>query len=364
MSNIKKVIVSGATGQDGSYMCEYLLKNTDCEVLGATRRTSQPILKNLQNCLGNPRFRLVPIELTDAHSVIDLIRKEEPDYFLNFAASSFVADSWNQPAFTMEANANALLHILEAVRKYKPSCRVYSSGSSEQWGDIKYCPQDEKHPMSPRSIYGVSKCAASHICKVYRESYHLYVVHGILTNHESPRRQSHFVSKKITEAVARINKALSTNKIFESCELGNIYAKRDWSHSKDFIDGVWRMINQEQHRPDRTRFNKETPEKYIKDYVLASNETYSVKDLVSFAFNKVGIYGFWQGEGIDEKYIHEHNGINKVLVNINKAFYRPADVELLHGDSSLARIELKWQPKYSFKELINEMVEEDVKNVS
>ena len=343
--NKLKVIVSGANGQDGSYMCEYLLKNTDYEVLGGVRRTSQAILGNLQECLKNPRFKLVPLELTDSHSITTLIKNEKPDYFIHLGASSFVADSWNQPAFTIEANSVSLIHILESIRNYVPNCRLYSAGSSEQWGDVKYSPQDEKHPMSPRSIYGVSKCCAAHICKVYRESYNLYVVHGILTNHESPRRQIHFLSRKITDGVARIYHSIKNNKEFEPIFCGNIYAERDWSHSKDFMDGIWKMLNQTEERP--------------KEYVLSSNETFTVKDLINISFNKAGIYGRWEGEKLDEIYID--NLTNKTLVAIDAKFYRPADVESLLGCSDLARKELGWKPEYTFDMLISEMVENDIK---
>jgi GDPmannose 4,6-dehydratase len=372
--NKLKVIVSGANGQDGSYMCEYLLKNTDYDVLGGVRRTSQAILSNLQECLKNPRFKLVPLELTDAHSIITLIKNEKPDYFIHLGASSFVADSWNQPAFTIEANSISLVHILESIRNYVPNCRLYSAGSSEQWGDVKYSPQDEKHSMSPRSIYGVSKCCAAHICKVYRESYNLYVVHGILTNHESPRRQIHFISRKITNGVARIYHSIKNNKEFEPIFCGNIYAKRDWSHSKDFVDGIWKMLNQELWRDngeiakkinfgfcgDYTSLDaRKWLSKQIKEYVLSSNETYTVKDLINVAFNKANIYGRWEGEKLEERYID--NLSSKTLVAIDSKFYRPADVESLLGCSDLARKELIWNPKYTFDMLISEMVENDIK---
>lgn len=349
----KKVIVTGCTGQDGSYMCEYLLENTDYTVLGGIRRTSQAIMGNLKNCVGNPRFKLVPLELTDSHSITTLIKNEKPDYFINFGASSFVADSWNQPHFTMEANATSLIHILEAIRHYSPECKFYSAGSSEQWGDVKYSPQDEKHPFSPRSVYGVSKCCASLLCKVYRESYNIIAIHGILTNHESPRRQLHFVTRKVTSGVANISAAIKNNSSFNPILLGNVNSKRDWSHSKDFIDGIWRMLNQDKYRKN---FDKNIATNW-NNYVLSSTETHSIRELVETAFSCVNISGNWSGNDTDEEFITSDG---KVLVSIDPKFYRPADVNLLLGDSTLARKELGWAPTYDFKKLISEMVQYDV----
>ena len=351
---MKKVIISGATGQDGSYMCEYLLNNTNYEVLAGVRRTSQAILKNLNKCINNPRFKIVPLELTDPHSITSLIKHEVPDYFINLGASSFVADSWNQPVFTLEVNSIALIHILESIRNYSPMCRLYSAGSSEQWGDIKYSPQDENHPFSPRSVYGVSKCCSSLLCKVYRESYNIIAIHGILSNHESPRRQSHFISKKITEGVSRISNSILKNLTYDPIYCGNIYAKRDWSHAIDFVDGIWRMLNQDIYRIDKFDTSKASE---WKNYVLSSNETYSVKNLIELAFKKVGIIGKWDGIGLSEKYIEIKTG--NILTAIDQKFYRPADVNLLHGNSENARRELCWKPTYTFDTLIEEMVKYD-----
>jgi GDPmannose 4,6-dehydratase len=372
---MKKVIVTGASGQDGSYMVEYLLKNTDNTIICALRRTSQAILSNLKNVLDNPRVKLVTSDLNDVHSITSLIETEKPDYFINFGASAFVPDSWNSPAQVMQTNAIALIHILEAVRKYVPVCRVYSAGSSEEMGDVLYSPQDDKHPARPRSIYGVSKATARMICKVYRESYGIYVVQGLLYNHESERRQEHYVTRKITKGVARIAKAIKEGKPFEPLELGNLDAKRDWSHAEDFVEGAWMMLNQESPR----------------EYILASNETHTVREFVEKAFEAVGVIELqtsqgpqgnqqvqtqWKGTGKEEKY--ELGGMHtcvsdsgwdaswgywKTLVRINPTFYRPAEVEILHGDSSTARRDLGWTPKISFDELVNRMVKHDLAEV-
>lgn len=371
---MKKVIVTGATGQDGSYMIEYLLKNTDNTVIAAVRRTSQAILSNLKDVIGNPRLKLVTTDLNDVHSVTSLIRDEKPDYFVNFGASAFVPDSWNSPAQVMQTNSVALIHILEAIRQFAPQCRTYSAGSSEQWGNVLYSPQDEKHPPRPRSIYGVSKVAAGMICKVYRESYGLYVVHGILLNHESERRQDYYVSRKVTKGVARIAKAINEGKLFEPIELGNLDAKRDWSHAEDFVDGVWRMMNQVEFNCRHLRAQgiliDYEPNPPLNEYVLASGETHSIRELVEKAFASAGIRGLWAGEpGPDETYVYlppvslerlsQGMGVPP-LVRINPVFYRPADVELLLGDSTAARTELGWSPQVSFDDLVKRMVKSDL----
>ena len=377
----KKVIVSGATGQDGSYMIEYLLENTDNTIIAGIRRTSQAILSNLKNVINNPRLKLVTVDLCDNHSINKLIEEEKPDYFINLGAYSYVADSWAHPTLHMQTNAVSLINILEAVRKYAPNCRIYSAGSSEQWGDVKYSPQDEKHPMSPRSIYGVSKCAASHVCKVYRESYNLYVVHGILCNHESPRRQDYFVTRKISKGVARIKYCTDNSLPFEPIELGNLDAKRDWSHAKDFVDGIWRMLNQERYKDSLKDIpmgrilliGAELEPVYsylipkLKEYVLSSDETHNIREFIELAFKEAGIDGKWTFRGAVGNYVPPENETyetldNEILVKINPKFYRLADVESLCGDSTLARKELGWQPKYNFQSLVKEMVAEDIKN--
>lgn len=371
----KKIIVTGATGQDGSYMIEYLLANTQDTIIAAIRRTSQAILSNLKGVLDNPRVKLMTVDLNDVHSITALIRDEKPDYFINLGASAFVPDSWNSPAQVMQTNAISLIHILEAVRQYAPHCRTYSAGSSEQWGDVLYSPQDEKHPPRPRSIYGVSKVAAGMVCKVYRESYGLYVVHGILLNHESERRQSYYLTRKVTLGVARISKAMRDYRggRFEPLALGNLDAQRDWSHSEDFMDGIWRMLNQEAVRPDLQRTPiaelglhkgpREIVCDPIREYVLSSGETHTVREFVEKAFAAAGIKGYWHGEGLEERYVEDDfNGDNldRTLVRIDPAFFRPAEVQTLHGSSDLARRELGWQPKVSFDELVKRMVRADL----
>lgn len=341
----KKIIVTGSTGQDGSYMVDYLLENLspDDTIIAAARRTSQSIDTYTKAWLNKANVKMITLDLADPVAIQQTIKEWRPDYFINFGAQTFVADSWKHPAQHMQINAISLIHILEAVKEYSPQCRVYSAGSSEMFGDVKYSPQDELHPMSPRSVYGVSKCAAGHICKVYRESYGLYVVHGTLFNHESPRRQEYFVTRKITKGVAEIYKQrfYSTGSI-QPIRLGNVEAKRDWSHAKDFVDGVWKMLN------------NTSP----KDYVLSSMETHSVKEFVELAFAAANIKGTWTGEGINTEFICQSSG--DTLVKIDPQFYRPAEVDLLWGDSTLARKELGWNPKISFHQLVKTMVDSDL----
>jgi len=344
----KKVIVTGATGQDGSYMCEYLLENTELEVIAAVRRTSQFINGNLKNCLGNPRFKIIHFDLVDPHSIASTIKNEQPDYFINFGAQTFVKDSWEMPVLHFTTNAMGTLHILEAIKTHTPSCRLYSAGSSEEFGDVFYSPQDISHPAKARSPYGASKVACRQLVKVYRESFSLYAVHGIFFNHESSRRQDYFVTRKISKGVARIKNdidkslALGSEFYIAPIELGNLDARRDWSDSRDFVEGAWLMLNQD------------SP----KDYILASGETHSIREFVEKAFAVAGINGSWRGEGVKETFMMNH----QTLVRINPEFYRPAEVDLLLGDSTPIREELGWKPKISFDKLVESMVLYDIEN--
>ena len=344
---MKKVIITGVTGQDGSHMVDYLLKNTEHTIIGGVRRLSVKNHKNIAHLKNNPRFFLIDLDVTDAQNTDKVIAKHKPDYFINFAANSFVGSSWEMPLNHMESNALAVLHQLEAIHKHAPDCHYYNAGSSEEFGDVQWTPQSEIHPLRPRSPYGASKCAARHLVKVYRDSYKLYAVQGWLFNHEGVRRGEEFVTRKITLNVARINEEYRNGITVKPLELGNVDAKRDWSDAEDFVDGVWKMLNQ----------------KHPRDYVLSSNETHTIREFVEEAFNYAGFHRSlcrWEGSGEDEKYFHGED----CLVKINPVFYRPAEVDILLGDSTKARNDLKWKPKTTFLNLVKKMVDNDLNEVN
>ena len=349
----KVVFVTGVTGQDGSFMVDYLLKNTDCFVVGGARRLSIKNHENIRHLENNDRFKLINFDLSDAHSISKIVEKLKPEYFINLAAQTFVGSSWDFPAQTWECNTTGVIHILEAIRQHKPSCRFYNAGSSEEYGNVAYVPQDENHPAKPRSPYGASKSAARQLVKVYRESYNLYAVQGLLFNHEGTRRGEEFVTRKITKGVARIKKAISEGKSFMPIELGNVKAKRDWSDAEDFVDGIWKMLNQT----------------HPNEYVLSSNETHTIAEFVWYAFKAADIDGEWHGEAesaefsITTKDAIKYEPVSSVLVKINPKFYRPAEVDLLLGDSTKARNELKWKPETSFEQLVEKMVLNDLKQI-
>ena len=349
------VLITGVLGQDGSNMAEFLLKNTRHKIYGMMRRSATPNYSNIESFSNTSRFELVDGDLTDEISINRLVKTIKPKYLINFAANSFVGCSWDMPLQVFDTNAQGVIRCLEAIKNHRKNCRFYSAGSSEEFGDVDYSPQDIAHPLKPRSPYGASKCTARHVVKVYRESYGIYAVHGILFNHEGVRRGEEFVTRKITKGVARIY-----NEIFHAdkwrqrkgqcpkiapIELGNLDAKRDWSDSEDFVRGVWLMLN------------KKEP----KDYVLASGETHSIREFVEAAFKYANFAGKWQGEGVNEKYMQHKGEYQYPLVAVNPEFYRPAEVELLMGDSTPIRKELKWKPKTSFKQLVEKMVDNDLK---
>ena len=352
INNRKVVFITGVTGQDGSHLVDYLLETTDYFIIGGARRLSTKNHENISH-IKNDRFKLVNFDLSDVHSINKIVQDLKPDYFVNLAAQTFVGSSWDFPAQTWECNTTAIIHILEAIRQHKPTCRFYNAGSSEEYGNVEYIPQDEKHPSKPRSPYGASKSAARQLVKVYRESYNLYAVQGLLFNHEGPRRGEEFVTRKITKGVARIKKAILEGKSFDPIELGNVKAKRDWSDAEDFVDGIWKMLNQ----------------KAPNEYVLSSNETHTIAEFVWYAFKAADIEGAWHGQAessefsISTKDAIKYDPVVSVLVKINPKFYRPAEVDLLLGDSNKARKELGWKPETSFEQLVDKMVKNDLKQI-
>lgn len=373
---MQKVIVTGVSGQVGSYMADFLLEKGGFEVYGAIRRLSVPNHKNIEHILNHPNFKLIEMDLSDEHSINACIEEIRPDYFINFAANSFVGLSWKMPMNHMQSNAIAVMHQLESIRKHCPKCRYYNAGSSEEFGDVVFSPQTISHPLRPRSPYGASKASARHIVKVWRDSYDLYAVQGFLFNHESERRGEEFVTRKITKAVARIKKELKTKVLPTPVELGNLDAQRDWSHAEDFVQGVWMMLNQEYY------LNEKVSKQYNgcagvtvsedwapKDYLLASGETHNIRAFVNLAFEAAGIKGVWCNSGLNEEFVLSEDGSVATkkrvpLVVINPEFYRPAEVELLLGDPSGIQNDLGWELKVDFRELVRRMVENDIKEAN
>ena len=349
---MKKIIITGVTGQDGSHMVDYLLKlfqeefgKTDFMIYGAVRRLSVKNHENILHLENEPRFQLINMDLNDAHSMRDAVIDIQPDYFINFAAQSFVAGSWDYPIQTWDTDADSVLHILESIRRFAPHCRFYNAGSSEEFGDVVCTPQNEEHPLRPQSPYGAAKCAARHIVRVYRESNGLYAIQGWLFNHEGTRRGLDFVTRKISHSIAKIKHALEAGKEIPTLELGNIDAKRDWTDAEDFMEGVWMMLNQD--RP--------------KNYVLASGEMHSVREFLDESLKCAGIEFISRGKEEDEKYYTKDG---KLLFQVNPKFYRPAEVHKLCGDCSLAEQEMGWTRKTGFLGLVKKMYENDYKLLS
>lgn len=342
---MKKIIVTGVTGQDGSHMVEYLLKHTDHKIYGAVRRLSVKNHENILHLENEPRFELINMDLNDAHSMRDVVIDLQPDYFINFAAQSFVAGSWDYPIQTWDTDSNAVLHILESIRRFAPNCRFYNAGSSEEFGDVICNPQSETHPLRPQSPYGAAKCAARHLVRVYRESYDLYAVQGWLFNHEGVRRGLDFVTRKISHSIAKIKIALEKEKTIPVLKLGNIEAQRDWSDAEDFMEGVWLMLNQD------------AP----KNYVLASGEMHTVREFLEETLKCAGIEFKSEGAKDNEKY---YTLDGKLIFEVDPKFYRPAEVHELCGDCSLAEKEMGWVRKTDFAGLVKKMYENDYQLLS
>jgi len=340
-----KILITGVTGQDGSNIVRYLLSKytNSIEIYGAVRRLSVSNHENIEN-IKDTRFKLVHLDLLDSQSIINNIKEITPDYVINFAAQSFVGESWNSPVNTFTTNTLSVMYFLEAIKEYCPDCRFYSAGSSEEFGDVDYVPQDIKHPCKPRSVYGASKCSARHLVKVYRESYNLFAIHCILFNHEGIRRGKEFVTRKITTNIARIKKEYKNGEYITPFQLGNIYVKRDWSDSEDFVEAVWLMLNQKEPR----------------EYLLSSNETHTIKEFIDLTCEYAELDVKWE-EDLDEPLNSKLLLDNNVILSISDKFYRPADVEVLHGDSTESRQLLNWSPRYNFKDLVKRMIENDIK---
>ena len=335
---MKKALITGISGQDGSYLAELLL-DKGYEVHGLIRRNSSfvdhPNLRNTKN-----KVTLHYGDLTDSTNLRNIIGKIQPDEIYNLAAQSHVMVSFELPEYTADVDALGALRILDTIRDLglTKKIRYYQASTSELFGKVQKTPQTERTPFYPRSPYGCSKLFAHWITTNYRESYDIYACAGILFNHESPRRGEGFVTRKITRALTTIK---TTGK--GVLELGNLDSKRDWGHAKDYIEAMWLMLQQDS--PD--------------DYVISMNETHSVRDFIEIAAAHLDMKIVWTGEGIDEIGTDLYTG--RIIVKINPAFYRPAEVDLLLGDSTKARTELGWQPQHTFESLVKDMIDSDLK---
>jgi len=317
----KRALITGITGQDGSYLAELLL-DKGYEVFGLVRRAATPSTERIEHLLD--RLTLLVGEMTDQTSLIDAMETSQADEVFNLAAQSFVGDSWTVPISTGDVDGLGVTRLLEAIRRVKPSARFYQAATSEMFGKVHEVPQSETTPFHPRSPYGVGKVYGYYATVNYRESYGLHASNGILFNHESPRRGLEFVTRKISDHVARIKQGKATE-----LRLGNLDAKRDWGFAGDYVEGMWRMLQQDA----------------ADDYVLATGETHTVREFCEIAFSHVGLD--W------EKY-----------VVVDERFVRPAEVELLLGDPGKAKERLGWQPQVTFAELVEMMVDADMQRVS
>ncbi|PWN07824.1 GDP-mannose 4,6-dehydratase [Rhodohalobacter mucosus] len=342
----KTALITGITGQDGSYLAELLLEKGYI-VHGIKRRSSSFNTGRVDHMYTDPHFNGRPFymhygDMTDATNLIRLIQETQPDEIYNLAAQSHVQVSFDSPEYTADVDGLGAMRMLEAIRLLgmEKKTKFYQASTSELYGKVQEVPQSETTPFYPRSPYGVAKLYAFWIVVNYREAYDIYAVNGILFNHESPRRGETFVTRKITRAAARIAEG-QQEKLF----LGNLNAKRDWGHAKDYVKGMWLMMQQEE--PD--------------DFVLATGETHTVRKMCDLAFKHAGIEIEWKGEGVDEKGINKATG--KVIVEVDPQYFRPTEVDLLIGDPAKAKEKLGWDFDYDFEALVKEMVESDLEEV-
>ena len=343
----KKALITGVTGQDGAYLSEFLLKKK-YEVHGIKRRSSSFNTTRIDHLYKDPyesktNFYLHYGDVTDATNLIRLLQEIKPDEIYNLAAQSHVQVSFETPEYTANSDALGTLRLLEAIRilKLENKVKFYQASTSELYGKTNEVPQNEKTPFYPRSPYAVAKLYSYWIVVNYREAYGIFASNGILFNHESPIRGETFVSRKIAMAIAAINK----NK--QKClYLGNLDAKRDWGHAKDFVKGMWLMLQEK--NPD--------------DFVLATGKTYKVRTFVELAFKEIGVKIKWEGEGLKE--VGKNERTNEILVRVDKKYFRPTEVDILQGDFSKAKKKLKWIPKIAFQDLVKEMIRSEINNLT
>jgi len=336
----KIAIVTGSSGQDGSYLCELLIKKS-YKVIAADRRSSRDNKWRHKFLKIDDKLIYEDFDLGDLNSIVALFRKYKIDEFYNLAAQSFVAASFKTPLSTSEITGIGVLRVIDCIKNYQPKVKFYQASSSEMYGNSKLKFQDEYTKFNPRSPYAVAKLFGHHITKNYREAYNLFLCSGILFNHESPLRGDEFVTKKIVKHLVEVKKKERSH-----LELGNLYAKRDWGYAKDYVQAMWLMLQ------------KKIPE----DYVIATNKSYSVKFFSDLVLKALKFNYKWVGKGINEKAIDKLT--RKPLIKINKKFYRPAEVNFLKGSYKKAKNQLKWRPKTSIKELVKIMVDFELKNSS
>ena len=339
---MKKALITGVTGQDGSYLAEFLLEK-EYEVHGIVRRASTEKKERIDHLEGNPNFHLHYGDLTDSLSLVKIISKVEPDEIYNLAAQSHVAVSFEVPEYTADATGTGVIRLLEAIRTcgLEKKCRFYQASTSELFGKVQEIPQSETTPFYPYSPYAAAKQYAYWVVRNYREGYGMFATNGILFNHESERRGETFVTRKITLAAAKIAAGVQ-DKLY----LGNLDALRDWGYAKDYVECMWLMLRH--NEPD--------------DFVVATGEQYSVRDFCTRAFKRAGIELRWEGEGVEEKGVDVNTG--RTVVEVSPEFFRPTDVVTLLGNPAKAKEKLGWNPrKTSFDELVNIMVDNDIKLV-
>ena len=339
---MKKALITGVTGQDGSYLAELLLEK-EYEVHGIVRRASTEKKERIDHLEGNPNFHLHYGDLTDSLSLVKIISKVEPDEIYNLAAQSHVAVSFEVPEYTADATGTGVIRLLEAIRTcgLEKKCRFYQASTSELFGKVQEIPQSETTPFYPYSPYAAAKQYAYWVVRNYREGYGMFATNGILFNHESERRGETFVTRKITLAAAKIAAGVQ-----ERLYLGNLDALRDWGYAKDYVECMWLML--QHNEPD--------------DFVVATGEQYSVRDFCTRAFKRAGIELRWEGEGVEEKGVDLNTG--NIVVEVSPEFFRPTDVVTLLGNPTKAKEKLGWNPrKTSFDELVNIMVDNDIKLV-
>ncbi len=337
---IKKALITGITGQDGSYLAEFLLKK-DYDVYGIIRRSSSFNTGRIDHIYHDPHqkgnLHLIYGDLTDSSSVNEIIRRVMPDEIYHLGAQSHVRVSFDIPEYTADSTAMSALRVLEAIKNFCPKARYYQASSSEMFGKVVETPQTETTAFYPRSPYGCSKVFAYWVTKNYRESYKIFACNGILFNHESERRGKTFVTRKITRGLSRIKLGVD-----EKLYLGNLNAKRDWGHAEDFVEAMWLVLQQEE------------PE----DYLIATGESHSVREFVELSAKMLGFDLIWEGEGVNEKGIDKNTG--QVIIEIDPKYFRPTEVDFLLGDPTKAKEKLGWQPKIKFRELVSRMIKHDL----